>query len=234
MRRHRDAQRELVFRVDKRGGRREGAGRKPTGKRRDPRHRTRPPVSRHQPQHITLRVVDQVGWLRRMDMYKAVHRAMHSALRRTDFRCVQTSIQGNHIHLMCEADNRAALRAGIQGLKISMAHWFKLALAKRGRSVPGKVFAYRYHATAITNPRQCRKVLAYVMNNWRHHGYDRNSTALVDRYSSAVRFDGWKDVASFAVPRDYDPLPVVSPTTWLLRVGWRKHGEIPTHFVPRP
>jgi hypothetical protein len=29
----------------------------------------------------------------------------------------------------------------------------------------GTVFAYRYHATAITNPSQARKALSYVLNN---------------------------------------------------------------------
>jgi len=76
-------------------------GRKPTGKRRDPRHRPRPEVDRHHPQHVTLRVVDGVGWLRRMDMYKAVHKAIHAALKRADFRCVHASIQGSHIHKVC-------------------------------------------------------------------------------------------------------------------------------------
>jgi hypothetical protein len=74
----------------------------------------------------------------------------------------------------------------------------------------------------------------YVLNNWRRHDEDRRSDALVDRYSSAVRFDGWKDIVRFAIPDEYDPLPVVSPTTWLLRAGWRKHGPIPTNFVPGP
>src|SRR5205085_7153486 len=106
-------------------------GRPPTGKRRDPRHRTRPEVNRHHPQHVTLRVVDGVGWLRRMDMYKAIRRAMHAALRRADFRCVHASIQGNHIHLVCEAENRRALSRGVQGAKISMAYWIKAALRKR-------------------------------------------------------------------------------------------------------
>ena len=70
-------------------------------------------------------------------------------------------------------------------------------------------------------------------NNWRHHGYDRSTDALVDRYSSAVLFDGWKGIPSFAIPKDYEPLPVARPQTWLLRVGWRKHGEIATSFVPK-
>ena len=208
-------------------------GRKPTGKRRDPRHRPRPEVNRHHPQHVTLRVVDGVGWLRRMDMYKAIHRAIHVALKRADFRCVHASIQGNHIHLVCEAENKRALRLGVQGTKISMAHWIKAALRKRGLPCPGKVFAYRYHVRAITSPKQCRNALAYVLNNWRHHGYDRSTDALVDRYSSAVSFDGWKGIGSFAIPKDHDPLPVARPQTWLLRVGWRKHGEIPTSFVPK-
>ena len=207
-------------------------GRPPTGKRREPRHRTRPDVNRHHPQHVTLRVLDSVGWLRRMDIYKAIRRAMHAALRRADFRCVHASIQGNHIHLVCEAESKQALRLGVQGTKISMAHWIKAALRKRGLPCPGKVFAYRYHVRAITSPQQCRNTLAYVLNNWRHHGYDRGTDARLDRYSSGVQFDGWKG-GSFEIPKDHDPLPVARPHTWLLRIGWRIHGEISTSFVPK-
>jgi putative transposase len=224
-------QRELVFREDKRGGRRDGAGRPVTGKRRDPRHRTRPEISRHEPQHVTIRVVDAVGRLRRMDMYRAIHRAMRTALRRPDFHCVHASIQGNHLHFIVEADNRRALTLGMQGLKISMACWINAALEKRGLPRLRKVFAYRYHVTPLRSPRQVRHALAYVLNNWRRHGEDRRSNAALDPFSTAVLFRGWKN-RTFDIPSSYDPLPVVSPQTWLLRIGWQKHGPIPIDFVP--
>ncbi len=31
---------------------------------------------------------------------------------------------------------------------------------------------------------------------------------------------------------DYEPLPAARPMTWLLRVGWRRHGLISAYLVP--
>lgn len=35
-----------------------------------------------------------------------------------------------------------------------------------------------------------------------------------------------------ALPVDYEPLPVSRPQTWLLSVGWRRHGLISVREVP--
>jgi hypothetical protein len=67
-----------------------------------------------------------------------------------------------------------------------------------------------------------------VLNNWRRHREDRVCETtrrwLLDRYSSAIRFTGWKEPYNWIVPDDYEPLPVVSPQTWLLREGWKRGG----------
>jgi len=77
-----------------------------------------------------------------------------------------------------------------------------------------------------------------VLNNWRRHREDAASVkaadAYVDPYSTAIAFDGWKGFGRFAVPPGYTPLPSSEPTTWLLRVGWRKHGDIDVRGVPGP
>ena len=52
---------------------------------------------------------------------------------------------------------------------------------------------------------------------------ERAARALIDPYSSAVTFTGWRDGA-FRVPAGYDPLPVSPPETWLLQVGWMIPG----------
>ena len=61
-----------------RGGKRRGAGRKPKGARAGARHEARPVLDRRHPQHVTVRVVSDVGGLRRLDMYHAVHRHSRS------------------------------------------------------------------------------------------------------------------------------------------------------------
>jgi hypothetical protein len=58
----------------------------------------------------------------------------------------------------------------------------------------------------------------------------------VDPYSTGALFDGWKELEDaevmWKVPKTYQPLVVYLPKTWLLRVGWRKHGLIGCREVP--
>jgi hypothetical protein len=76
-----------------------------------------------------------------------------------------------------------------------------------------------------------------VLNNWRRHNEDETSqrvqVAKLDPYASGLSFDGWNH-PPFMVPRELEPLPVSSPSTSLLRVGWRQHGLIDIHEVPGP
>jgi hypothetical protein len=141
------------------------------------------------------------------------------------------SIQHNHLHLLVEADDKDALSHGMRSLTISAARAINRALGRKGR-----VFAYRYNATPITNPRQMRNALSYVLNNWRrHHEHMRSPAArqaCIDPYSTAIRFAGWKETARFAIPDGYEPLSSAEPQTWLLRIGWRKHGPISVFEEP--
>lgn len=221
---------EMDLRVPKKwGGAREGAGRKKTGTRRDPIHRERPTVSRHQPQHVVLRTVPGLPRLRTPTIYEAIRGAVEKMLAKPDFRVVHMSIQHNHLHFVVEAENKDALSHGMRALAIRCARAINKALGRTGR-----VFAFRYHATAVTSPRQMRRVLAYVLNNWRRHHEDERSArarqALVDPYSSALDFTGWKE--RFAIPPEYRRLPVARSQTWLMNVGWKRHGPISVYEVP--
>lgn len=55
--------------------------------------------------------------------------------------------------------------------------------------------------------------------------------STIDPFSSAATFDRWKEHPR-AFPVEYLPLPVAEPETWLLRVGWRRHGPISVYAVP--
>ena len=187
--------------------------------------------------HVVLRTVREVGRLRCGKGYRAVRHAVFRAAGKHDFRVVHVSIQANHIHLLCEADDRHALATGMQGLAIAAARRLNRELSRRGARRRGTVFADRYHATVITSPAQARNALSYVLNNWRRHREDlegtRERAALVDPYSSGIRFGGWRGLRQpFALPEGYQPLPVVPPTTWLFATGWRRGGEIGWSEVP--
>ena len=197
--------------------------------------------------HVVLRTLPKVGRLRRREVFVAARREMRRAADRAaalagvtnpglnvklPFRVVHISIQHNHVHLLVEADSSTALSAGMQRLTLALARAVNRSLGRKG-----KVFAYRYHRTDITSPRQARSALAYVLNNWRRHRENETTVgaqnATLDPYSTAVLFQGWRG-ARFVIPTNYVPLPVSQPTTWLLSVGWRKHGEIDPLTPPGP
>jgi putative transposase len=228
---------------------RRGPGRPPKGPRAGSPHKARPEINRHKAVHIVLRAVPEVGGLRKRFMYQALREAtLTVALRELHdkedggFRIVHVSIQNTHVHLIVEADNKRALSRGMQSFQISAAKHInrmyseKLRLEVRRR---GTVFPDRYHEEIIETPKQARHALSYVLNNWRKHREDRGETQRkwrVDPFSSGALFGGWKELEGHEVfwplPLTYQPLIVYLPTTWLLRVGWQRHGLIRTSEIP--
>jgi len=215
-----------------RGGKRRRAGRKPNGRRAGAPHKARPELAARYPVHVVLRVIAAVGNLRRRFTYKAIREATLTTAVREDFRIVHLSIQRTHLHLIVEADSKAALASGMQGFQISAAKHLNAAISRgdleRRR---GTVFPDRYHAEIITSPTQARHALSYVMNNWRKHEEDRARpmrTWTIDWFSTASLFPGWAEYAGEPFfrrgPDTYDPLLVYQPRTWLLREGYKRGG----------
>ncbi len=212
-------------RKDRRGGARRGAGRPKSGSAGES-HLSRPSLSRHHAVHVTVRLKPRLRNLRARDIYKMVHRAFCHACTRF-FRIVHYSVQGDHIHLICEAANKRMLGKGMQGFKIRIAKGLNRIM---GRS--GSVFSDRYHSEQITSPRYARNAISYVLNNARRHSdrmhhREAMESTFVDACSSAAHFDGWKREDRKHVPPPEDgPPPVAEPTTWLLTEGWRKHHRL--------
>jgi REP element-mobilizing transposase RayT len=240
-RRKRHVQQELLTKDGKRpksrkGGKRPGAGRPPKGPRAGAPHKKRPAIKASEPIHVVLRVLSIVGMLRNRHIYKALRDATLVVARRETMRIVHISIQQNHIHLLVEANDKAALSTGMQSLKISAAKQINRALGRKLRTKRrGTVFADRYFSEVITSPRQTRHALAYVLNNWRKHREDNGAATgnwEVDPYSSGVVFAGWSREPDVIVWDDHEPLIVWEPRTWLLREGWRRHGLIDWREVP--
>ncbi len=225
-------QQELVLEARNWGGKREGAGRKKSGTRRDPLHRLRPDHVARFPVHIVLRVRADVPRLRNAKGYTAIRLALVKSGSRVGFRIVHASLQHNHLHLIVEADDKATLSSGMRSFTISAARHINAMFGRKG-----KVFAFRYHATALTTPRQTRNAIAYVLDNWRRHQEDlrgdRQRSAILDPYSTAVAFRGWADFTLEKLPDDYVPWRAASPETWLLREGWRRSG-LPIRALATP
>ncbi len=148
-------QQPLPFRTAR--GKRPGAGRKARGPRSSERHRARPAIDARHPLHVTIRARPGLK-LRRRAGWLAVRHALTIAYRRHDFRICQVSVQGNHIHLIVEADTHMALARGMQGFQIACARRFN-ALTRRS----GGMFADRYHPRPLATLREVRNALAYVL-----------------------------------------------------------------------
>jgi len=202
------------------GGRRPGAGRKPSGRKVGVPHRTRSPhLSRH-PAHVTLRAQGVLPSLRGSRLFSALRRGLVLGSRR-GLRILEFSVQHDHLHLIVEAADGRALSRGIQGLAIRLAKAVNGVLGRRGR-----VWADRYHARALKTPREVRNALVYVLQNWRKH---MPGLRGLDPCSSALWFRGWRR----AIPTEAARSPVAAPRTWLAAVGWRLLGLIGAEEAPK-
>jgi putative transposase len=214
------ATRQLELSIRSWGGRRIGAGRKPNRGRRAVAHRRRPTHDPRCPVHVTLRGQQDLPSLRGGRTFGAVRSALAAASHGT-FRILHFSVQRDHLHLLVEADRRAGLRSGIQGLAIRLARAINRALGRRGR-----VWADRHHARSLASPREVRNALVYVLQNWKKH--ERDARGL-DPRSSARWFTGWR--MPLAAECGISPVPMAR--TWLARIGWRRHGLIEMGEAPR-
>lgn len=186
------------------GGARTGSGQKPRGEEAGISHERRIAVDRRSPVHVTLRVREHVWHLRSHRCYAVFAAALRGVLGRPDFRVVHFSLQGDHVHLVVEADDAEALARGMRALSGRIAIGLNRLMGRRGR-----VFTDRYHAHVLRTPTEVRRALAYVLGNFASHALRRGepiAVAFVDPYSSAAELGP-----------DGEAPPVSRPETWLLR-----------------
>lgn len=147
-------------------------------------------------------------------------RAAIAAGSRGGFRVVHFSVQRDHLHLMCEGQDKRMVARGLIGLAVRIARAVNRALERSGR-----VWGDRLHHRALSSPQEVRRGLVYVLMNFRKHL--PSAAAGLDPCSSAAWFDGFQGGA-----RQHDagdpplPPPVARPRTWLAATGWRRHGLI--------
>jgi REP element-mobilizing transposase RayT len=114
-----------------------------TGPRAGERHAARPDFKPHHALHVVMRVAPSVGSLRCRRMYKAMREATITAALRERFRIVHVSLQRSHVHLIVEAEHKAALARGMQGFAISAARHVTSTLALRFLPGGGHAIALR-------------------------------------------------------------------------------------------
>ena len=157
------------------------------------------------PLHVTLRMAAHVWNLRSRRSFRVIEQALRLGADRFGVQVVRFSVQGNHIHLLVEAQSRAALARAIKGLSVRIAKGLNRMMDGSGR-----VLADRYHAHVLRTPSEVRRAMDYVKENHRRH-----SEAWGERLPQ-----GWLDPYCSESPRLTITLP--APATWLLRAGWKR------------
>jgi REP element-mobilizing transposase RayT len=209
------------------GGRRPGAGRKPAP---DARilHRSREGFGPRQVCHLTLKTRPEVPSLRSVRLVHELERSLAMLRKRRDFRLVHYSLQGDHAHLIVEAKNPEALGRGMKALGARLARAVNRVFRRRG-----PVLADRYHLRVLRTPKQVRNALAYVLLNTRRHTRKASREPRCDPASSGRWFDGWRRRPRVRQSQaDLRDPPVARARSWLLQVGWRRHGLIDPLEVP--
>jgi REP element-mobilizing transposase RayT len=167
--------------------------------------------------HVTLRIVDGLPSLRTKSTFQQVKEALHAGADRFGFRLIHYSVQGDHLHLVAEAEDKHALRRGLVGLQSRLAHRINKIAGRKGR-----VFVDRYHLTVLRTPKQVKHAIAYVLNNVKKHAVQRGrklARAWIDPMSTARGF--------FELGRGLQ-----AARTWLLRVGWQRWGPVRPSSLP--
>ena len=220
-------QAELPFRPH--GGRRAGAGRKPKGPQALVGHGLRAALAARFPAHVTMKVLQGLPRLRSPREYAALRAAFRAGCDRLGFRLIHYAVLNDHLHLLVEATDRTALSRGLQGLAIRIAKALNKLWQRRGT-----VFADRYHDRVLKTPREVRNALVYVLGNGKKHaaaGREVKVAQAIDTFTSAPWFDGFRETLTIrgldAVPR-----PVTEAHTWMLTIGWRRHGLLSVHDLP--
>jgi len=107
----------------------------------------------------------------------------------------------------------------MRGLNTRLAKRLNRVFGRKGKLVDG-----RYHARALKTPLEVRNTLRYVLHNAAAHRAraGKPPSPHLDPRSTAMRFDGWRSPPRGGNrTKDFGTSP---PRTWLLRIGWRRHG----------
>jgi hypothetical protein len=151
-------------------------------------------IAQRVPAHVTVRIERGVPTLRTRRAFTAVARALWGAQGRFGMRVVHFSVQSNHLHLIVEGVNGAAMK----GLGVRMARGINRVCRRSGRVIDD-----HYHAHALRTPAEVRNAVQYVLRNHEKHTGVRGA----DEFSSSAQ-----------------PQIVVAAETWLLRRGPPRAG----------
>jgi REP element-mobilizing transposase RayT len=120
--------------------------------------------------------------LRSQRCFRRISTALGAIRHREAFRVTHFSVQGNHVHLIVEAEDRPTFTNGMRALLIRVARSLNRLMGTRGR-----LYADRFHETIITSRRQMNMTIRYVLGNHAKHMRAIGKEAPpVDPFSSAT------------------------------------------------
>ena len=178
---------------------------------------------------MTLRVRRGLPALRTRRFLRELRASLREACERRGFRVVHYSVQRNHLHLLVESAGKEALGRGMKAISARVAR-----AMQRAFGLSGPVLHGRYHLRILRTPREVRNALAYVLLNARKHWRERHGAPPpehLDEASSGCWFEGWRRAPSPRKSPSEAP-EIAPPRTWLLSIGWRRHGLIDPAEVP--
>jgi REP element-mobilizing transposase RayT len=152
---------------------------------------------RRLPVHVNWRMLPHVWNLRSRRCFRRLEEALWAACDRFGMRITHFSVQGNHIHLIVEADDQTCLSRAMQGLGVRIAKKLNRVMGRKGT-----VLSDRYFAHLLKTPSEVRRAVHYVLQNHRKH---LDSAEMADRFSSNAGEPG--------------NVPVVPPMTWLMKTA---------------
>jgi REP element-mobilizing transposase RayT len=137
--------------------------------------------------------------LRSKRCFRPIEAALWAACDRFGMRITHFSVQGNHIHLIVEADDQECLSRGMQGLGVRIAKKLNRVMSRSG-----SVLADRYFGHVLRTPTEIRSAVHYVLQNHaKHHRKQFDLAEIADEFASSSRQAG--------------SCPVVPPMTFLMR-----------------
>ena len=148
-----------------------------------------------------MRVRNGVWNLRSRRSVRAFLGCFEQSLGRFGARLIEFSVQGNHVHLIIEADSNEMLSRAMQGLSIRIAKALNSLMNRHGH-----VLADHYHSRLLRSPTELVRAIAYVLGNAAHHFGETGPDPFTSR----------------ALPDELRPRVLARPRGWLLRVGWKR------------
>ena len=228
-----------LFAGENHGGARPGAGRKAKrradGKRVHASHDRREKVVKSRPLHVTVNFVEGLPSLRGEGLAEAILEALEARPRGDGFRVVHFSLQSNHLHLICEAHDNAALTSGMRGLGVRIARAVNRFLGRTGR-----VIAERFHLHVLRTMQEVRNAVRYVLQNaarhgsWRCRPREEGGPPRPDPLSSAAWFLHWTERTQELSPRQARASVIDEAQTWLMRMAFEGGAERPVQQPGRP